>query len=496
MNQAEPWMLSARALVQAYRSRTLSPQEALQSVLARMDSQNPRINAVVTHDREAALAAAEASTQRWCQGRPLSALDGVPFTVKDNIMAAGLRATCGSRLYADHVPEVDELPVARLRQGGAVLVGKTNVPELALHGMTDNALFGATRNPWNNALTPGGSSGGAVAAVASGIAPLALATDGGGSIRRPCAHTGCVGLKPSTGRVPRAHGFPVFLHDFEVAGPIARNVDDLVLAMQEIAPWSALDSRSAGFEQAPFSVPPSIGPARIALIDALGNAPVDVDSAEAAQDALEALADCGHQRVMLAPARRAMLVQAIAAINDRAWPVLSQSGLAWLMASRFEGREEALSDPLAELLAQGRRHSGADMMDALAAIRHLRDVLALLMQDVDCLLLPSAASQPWPARQAYPALINGHAVGPRGHAIFTSFVNAAGLPALALPAGLGATGMPLGIQLVGRHGADGWLCALGRQFERVRPFAPLWERAALHESGACGTGTQSAIGSL
>lgn len=492
MNQAEPWMLSARALVQAYRSRTLSPAEALQSVLSRMDSQNPLINAVVTQDREASMAAANASTQRWAEGRALSALDGVPFTVKDNITTAKLRATFGSRLYADHVPERDELPVARLRQGGAILVGKTNVPELALHGMTDNALFGATRNPWNTALTPGGSSGGAAAAVAAGIAPLALATDGGGSIRRPCAHTGCVGLKPSTGRVPRSDGFPVFLHDFEVAGPIARSVDDLVLAMHEIAPWSARDSRSAGFEHLPFTVPPTIAPARIALLDALGNAPVDVDTAEAAQDAWEALGGCGHHRVVLAPAQRAMLVQAIAAINDRAWPVLSQSGLAWLMATRFEGREGELPDALAELLAQGRRRSGADMMDALAAIRHLRDVLALLMQDIDCLLLPSAASQPWPARQTHPALINGQAVGPRGHAIFTSFVNAAGLPALALPAGLGATGMPLGIQLVGRHGADGWLCALGRQFERARPFAPLWERTAMHESGACGTGMQSA----
>ena len=494
MSRAEPWMLSARALVQAYRTRTLSPSEALQSVLGRMDSENARLNAVVTQDREVAAAAAEASTLRWKEGRALSALDGVPFTVKDNIATAGLRATFGSRLYADHVPACDELPVARLRQGGAVLVGKTNVPELALHGMTDNALFGATRNPWNTALTPGGSSGGAAAAVAAGIAPLALATDGGGSIRRPCAHTGCVGLKPSTGRVPRSDGFPVFLHDFEVAGPIARHVDDLVLAMHEIAPWSARDSRSAGFGQLPFAVPAHIAPARIALLDALGDAPVDADSAEAAQDAWDALGKCGHHRVELAPAQRDMLVQAIAAINDRAWPVLSQSGLAWLMGNHFDGRDGELSDALAELLAQGRGRSGADMMDALDAIGRLRDLLALLMQDIDCLLLPSAASQPWPALQAYPALIDGRLAGPRGHAIFTSFVNAAGLPALALPAGLGATGLPLGIQLVGRHGADGWLCALGRQFERAQPFAPLWERVAIpmHESGASGTGMQSA----
>jgi aspartyl-tRNA(Asn)/glutamyl-tRNA(Gln) amidotransferase subunit A len=114
------------------------------------------------------------------------------------------------------------------------------------------------------------------------------------------------------------------------------------------------------------------------------------------------------------------------------------------------------------------------------------------MQDIDCLLLPSAASQPWPAQQTHPSRIDGREVGPRGHAIFTAFVNAAGLPALALPAGLGATGMPLGIQLVGRPGADGWLCALGRQFEQASPFAPLWERGAMHAFGAFATGMQSA----
>lgn len=492
MKQAEPWMLSARALVQGYRAGMLSPVDALESVLVRMDQVNPHLNAMVTCDRPAALAAAAASADRWRRAQPLSALDGVPFTAKDNLATEGMRSTYGSRLYADHVPARDELPVARLRQGGAVLIGKTNVPELALHGYTDNPLFGVTRNPWNLAQTPGGSSGGAVAAVAAGIAPLALATDGGGSIRRPCAHTGCAGLKPSTGRVPRTDGFPVFLHDFEVAGPVARNVDDLVLAMQVMANASVDDSRSACFDKTPFAVPAQIAPSRIALIDALADAPVDVDSVEAAQDAWHTLGACGHQRVTLAANQRAMLVQAIETINEDAWPVLSQGGLARLMDTHFNGRDHLLSSPLAELLAQGRRRTGADMMRALAAIQRLRDVLSLLMQDIDCLLLPSAASQPWPAQQTHPSWIDGQAAGLRGHAIFTAFVNAAGLPALALPAGLGATGMPLGIQLVGRPGADGWLCALGRQFEQASPFAPLWERDAMHAFGAFATGMQSA----
>ena len=147
------------------------------------------------------------SEARWRAGTPLSQLDGVPITVKDNMVVRGMRSTWGSALYSEFMPDADELPVARLRAAGAVIFGKTNCPEFTVQGYTDNLLFGPTRNPWNLALTPGGSSGGAVAAVSAGLCPIALATDGGGSIRRPASYTGLVGLKPSRGRVARAEGF-------------------------------------------------------------------------------------------------------------------------------------------------------------------------------------------------------------------------------------------------------------------------------------------------
>ena len=171
----------------------------------------------------------------------------MPLTVKDNIHVGGLRATWGSRLFADHVAAEDELAVARVRGQGAVIIGKTNCPEFTLQGYTDNLLFGPTRNPWNTSLTPGGSSGGAVAAVASGLAPLALATDGGGSIRRPASHTGLVGLKPSIGRVARVGGFPAILHDMEVIGPIARTTADAALLLSVIAGPDPRDRASLVF---------------------------------------------------------------------------------------------------------------------------------------------------------------------------------------------------------------------------------------------------------
>jgi aspartyl-tRNA(Asn)/glutamyl-tRNA(Gln) amidotransferase subunit A len=215
----ELWRQSAAELVRMYRGGETTPSAAIESVLARHDEVNAGLNAVVTLDRERALDAASGSSRRWAGGKPLSALDGVPISVKDNLLVRGMRATWGSRIFDDFVPETDEVPVERLRRAGAVLFGKTNVPEFTVQGITDNSLFGPTRNPWNLGTTPGGSSGGAAAAVAAGIGPLALCTDGGGSIRRPAAHCGLYGFKPSSGFAPRGSGFPPILNDLRSSVP-------------------------------------------------------------------------------------------------------------------------------------------------------------------------------------------------------------------------------------------------------------------------------------
>ena len=191
------WALSATELMAGYVAGRFTPLDAIDSVLERIDDVNPLVNAVVTSDADGARRAAAASAERHRTGKPLSAIDGVPITVKDNIPVKGMRSTWGSRVFANYTPEADELPIARLRNAGGIIVGKTNCPEFTLQGYTDNVLFGPTRNPWNLALTPGGSSGGAVTAVAAGLGPVAIGTDGGGSIRRPASHTGLIGLKPS-----------------------------------------------------------------------------------------------------------------------------------------------------------------------------------------------------------------------------------------------------------------------------------------------------------
>ncbi|MFA7665686.1 MAG: amidase [Burkholderiaceae bacterium] len=468
MTDSSPlWQRPATRLAAGFGAGGPDPVEVLDAVLARRESVDPTLNAVVTLDADGARRAAEASAARWRSGAPLSPIDGVPVTVKDNIPVAGMRSTWGSLLYADHVPERDELPVARLRAAGAVIVGKTNVPEFTLQGYTDNRLFGLTRNPWNTGLTPGGSSGGAVAAVAAGIGPVAIGTDGGGSIRRPAAHTSLVGLKPSTGRVARIDGFPAVLHDFEVIGPIARSVDDLVAFMRVICDADPRDPLSAPFAGRPFGLPAEVAPARIRFVPRFGDSPVDPEIAASVARAAQRLAALGHR---LDEDARFDLADGV---NRTAWSVISQTALAWLMA-QHPGQEAALSEPLQAMLADARALSAAQYLDALGEVARLRRRFAELFETVDVVMTPTTAALAWSSSEVFPSVIDGRPAGPRAHAVFTAFVNAAGLPAITIPADPSAEGLPLGFQLIGRPGADGMLCALARQFEAAHPWAGRW----------------------
>lgn len=231
----ELWRFSAAQLAAGFRDGAFTPVDALEACLGRIAQCQPALNHMVVVDEVNARSAAEASRRRWAQGEPLGPLDGVPVSLKDNLHAAGLPTTWGSRLFVDFVPPRDELPVGQLRKAGALFLGKTNLPEFATQGYTSNLVSGTTRNPWDRALTPGGSSGGAVAAVATGCGPLAVATDGGGSTRRPASHCGLVGFKPSASLVPRGGGLPEIFLGYEVVGAIGRNLADVRTLMGVLA---------------------------------------------------------------------------------------------------------------------------------------------------------------------------------------------------------------------------------------------------------------------
>lgn len=450
------WQLDAAQLAAGYRDASFTPTDALHACLQRSAEVNPLLNALITLDSEGATHAAEQSTARWRNGRALGALDGVPVTIKDNLQVRGLPTHWGSRALAGVVADRDELPVAKLREAGAVIFGKTNVPEFTMQGYTDNPVFGPTGNPWDPTLTPGGSSGGAVALVAAGGCPIALGTDGGGSIRRPASHTNLVGFKPSRGRVPRGDGLPPIFLGFEVAGPIARSVADVAAVMQVIGDRPV--EEGAGLQRA-----------RILFIPRFGDHPVDPQIAALTEATARHMAALGHE---VTTAQDFGLVEAV---NQR-WPLLAQVGLAWLVAhpQELSSRpfDPSLFGPAMQANAEnGRKASASELFELLYEAERLRNTLAQLFDRYDFLLTPAAAALPWPASETHPTRIDGREVGPRGHAVFAGFANAVGLPAIALPCGF-AGPMPVGVQLVAREGADDALLALARSFEQAHP----WQR--------------------
>ncbi len=459
------WQFAATELVAGFRDRAFTPADALRSCLTRIDQVQPRLNAFVARRDDGAFDEADASGARWRAGTPIGPLDGIPLAVKDNLLTADLPTTWGCVALAGHRTAHDELAVARARAAGAILVGKTNVPEFTLEGYTSNRLFGTTRNPWNAALTPGGSSGGAVAAVASGMVPLALGTDGGGSIRRPASHTGLVGFKPSIGAVAREHMLPLLLLllDFEVVGPMARSVADARLLFDAVRGPSAGDRRSLAAHAARKALPAAL---RVLYVPTLDDAPVDPQIATSCRRAATRLRDLGHE------VREGVLPLDLGGMT-RQWPIVGQMGLA-AMFERQPAWKTGASPKYLEMAAQGGAQPAPVLWNLIETVEQLRRDAARLFTQVDLIVTPSAAALPWAAEDAFPSTIAGRPVGPRGHAIFTGWVNAAGLPALALPAEPAAAGLPIGIQLIGDYGSDDALLALGAAFEAQAPWTGRW----------------------
>ena len=453
----DAWALTAVDLTAAYATGGATPEAALESVLGRIEAVNPDLNAVVTIDLVGARAAAAAAGARWRAGQALGPLDGIPLTVKDNLFVGGLRATWGSALFVDFIAPRDDLAVARLRAAGSVIVGKTNTPELSLSGYTDNLVFGSTGNPWAPALSPGGSSGGPVAAVASGMAPLALATDAGGSIRRPAGHAGVAGLKPGLGRVPRRFGFPPLAHDLQVIGPIARCVADLRSMFTIMAP--ARQSASCAARTL-----------RIGSFAAIGDAPVEPAVTAAFVAACDILRAQGHEVTPIAPLWDPDAVNTL-------FGLLAAAGVARVMASIPEW-ENRVTASIAQQARTGQTLSATDYLQGLDRLATFRAGMLDAIADWDIIATPSSPALPWPRTNPYPTPIAGQIALPRTAATFSTAVNLAGLPAITVPAPVLSGALPVGLQLIGAPDTEGLLLDLAEQFERASPWCQVAPTAA------------------
>ena len=470
-------MNPALALADGFARGSLSPVESLTQACARLATVDSELCIMIaTRDQAALYKEAQASEQRWRAGKPLSALDGVPIAVKDNILTHDLPTSWGNPFLAMQAGTVDEIAVERLRRAGLLIVGKTSVPEFTLEGYTANALVGVTRNPWASSLTPGGSSGGSVAGIASGCFPVALGTDGGGSIRRPAGYTGLIGLKPSIGRVARNHTLPPLLLDFEVIGPIGRTIADVaalfgIIAGPDVtdrASWAFSERRSPGSPARVDQLNPAIpaatpGQPRVLVVSRLNGSPVDPQIDQSLQ---RVATICHSLRWRLTHGSLPISIHAINVV----WSDIGRLGLADLPRTMPEAIDAAAAK-YQDWVSNAQQLPAHRLLEILETTRVLRRDVDRLFESFDFVLMPTAAAMPWAADQTHPTSIAGEPAGPRSHAVFTGWVNAAGLPALSFPGEPSPNGLPIGVQLIGPWGADQAVLDAAGRIEPLLPWA-------------------------
>lgn len=467
--------LSARALAPQVQSGTLSAVEVAQAMCARVERLEPLLNAFADFDPTLPLAAAAEVDRRLAAGESLP-LAGVPFTVKDNLWLGGRPATFGSRLFADFVAPRDSWCVARLRALGAVPLGMTNCSEFACKGITATPLHGETRNPWDLQRTPGGSSGGAVAAVAAGLGPLALVTDAGGSTRRPAAHTGLVGMKPTLGRVPNPWGFDDPNHLLSVIGQIGRDVEDVAWMLDLLTAWEPADPLSSPAFARPDALAALQQPlpaGRMAYSPQLGcGLAVDADVRATLDRAVQRLQSAGWHIEEADPVWPA---------QAREYPLiaLQQAGLAQLFGEAWRAQPGQFDPDIGAQIELGLQISGPRIAELLRLREHLHASFTALFQRYDTLLCPVSPVEAWPLGLLGPAMIGGLPAGPRGHAAFTPLFNYGSVPALSLPCGTGRQGLPVGLQISGPRFSDARVLQVAWHAEQVlgpSPASPLMQQ--------------------
>ena len=456
----DPAALSATELLALYRRKALSPVEATQAVLDRTGRFDVAVNAFCLVDPERALAAARASEERWQRGAPCGLVDGVPATIKDLVLSVGWPTLRGSQVVDPDQPWDEDAPVtARLRAHGAVLVGKTTTPEFGWKAVTDCALTGITRNPWDVGKTPGGSSGGAAVAAALGMGALHIGTDGGGSIRIPAGFTGIFGLKPSFGRVPAwpLSPFGTVAH----VGPMTRTVADAalmlnVLSLPDSRDWLALPYDGRDYR---IGLEDGVRGLKIAFSPTLGYVEVDPEIAASVAAAADAFAELGATVEQVDPGFDDSLE-----IFQAHWYV----GAANLLRG-YSAEQQARIDPgLVEIAREGAKMPLLDYLAAVGRRGALGQHMRAFHERFDLLLTPTLplaafeAGQERPDPRRQPRWIHW--------APFSNPFNLTQQPAASVPCGLTAAGLPIGLQIVGPMHADALVLRAARAFEALRPW--------------------------
>jgi aspartyl-tRNA(Asn)/glutamyl-tRNA(Gln) amidotransferase subunit A len=462
---SEIYWMSAVELLSAYKKKKLSPVEVVKELLARIDHINPKLNAIVTRTDDLALSAARESEKAFQKGNPRP-LEGVPIPIKDNVFTKGVRTTFGSKLYQNFIPGGDAVLVERLKKAGAIILGKTNMPEFGLVGITDNPVFGKTVNPWNLKMTSGGSSGGAAAAVAAGLCPIAHGNDGGGSIRIPSSFCGVFGLKPSFGRVPiypHLPGWETLNHE----GSLTRTVEDNALMLDVMAGPSIFDQASLPQYPGKFQkdVKGDIKGLRVAFTSDLGGGfPVDSQVLEISRKAAFSFKELGCTVEEIKPG----------------WINMEPDFLVTLLSETLTAHEneldkykEVVFPPYIPFLDFAPAYSNRDVVRVQFDRYKLNEQVSQTFEKYDLVMTPTLATAAFEAGDngpLAPAKVSGIDATPSSWVCFTYPFNFTGQPAASIPCGFNSEGLPIGLQIVGRRLDEASVLRAAAAFEKAHPW--------------------------
>jgi len=459
--------LSARELVRLIGTKELSPLDLMEETLRRIEAINPILNAFVSLRVDEALNEARLMAEQLASSKELLPLQGIPIGVKDLEDVKGMVTSFGSVPYRNNVARINSIQVARLKEAGAIVVGKTNTPEFGFTGFTKNLLYGVTRNPWNIERTPGGSSGGSAAAVVGGMVPVATGSDAGGSIRIPASYSGCFGLKTSFGRVPRGPLFLLHAHPLWCMGPLTRTVEDAALYLDCVAGYHPCDPESLPNPDQSFlknlhSIPRNL---RIAFSPTLGYATVQKDVMTKAEEAAACFADMGYS---------VDLWQGSLPDVGEAWSRLLDLDLYCRIHQDVDKNRKEMGKTLVHALDQVKSFSVEDHLEAQKTRTELNRIMEDVFDQFDLLLTPTMPTEAFAAKGPPPGDIDGHPIPLLGAVAFTYPFNLSGHPAATVPAGFTENGLPVGLQIIGPRHHDDLVLQASYAYEQMRPWNDKW----------------------